>query len=73
MVIAAMVRKIIGVILKHCPDNSNKQELLLNLKFEIFLTPITKPIEHIDTMLPVSVPKIITWKIILNIFKTRFH
>ena len=44
-----------------------------DLKNEIFLTPTTKPTEQIDTTLPVSVPKIITWKIILNIFKTNFH
>ena len=73
MATAAKVRKTSGVALKHLPENSIKHELLIDLKFEIFFTPSTKPIEQIDTMLPVSVPKIITWKIILNIFKTEFR
>ena len=73
IVMAAKARKTSGIGLKQYPDNSNKQELLINLKFEIFFTPSTKPTEQIETMLPVRVPKIITWKIILNIFKTKFH
>ena len=73
IVIAAAIRKTSGVALKQRPDNSNKQELLFDRKNEIFSTPTTKPTEQIDTTLPVSVPKIITWKIILNIFKTKFH
>ena len=73
IVMAATVRKTSGVTLKQRPDNSIKQELLFDLKREIFSTPSTKPTEQIDTTQPVSVPKIITCKIILNIFKTEFR
>ena len=65
IMMAAKNRKTNGVMLKQYSESLNKQELFSILKSEIFFTPRTKPMERIDTRDPVSVPKIITWKIML--------
>ena len=69
---AAKNRETSGVPLKQYSESLNKQELFSILKSEIFFTPRTKPTERIDTRDPVSVPKIITWKIMFNIFKVCY-
>ena len=73
IVIAAKNKKAMGVKLKQKVDISSKHLLFNTLKSDIFFTPITKETETIETILPVRVPKIITCKIKLKIFKTWIY